>query len=163
MKTAKIIIAITFSFLFIGVIATYIIANKNFEPVMNENYYKIGLDYQKHLDTYQKARSLGIHLHTNFPQTAKWKKSQVVSLEIINTQNTKTEIISANLSCSQAATLKGKIIKTLNQEKTCKQAKCSHRFTSEFVFPKPGRWECFANISLKEEMQLSSQKFIEVY
>ncbi len=64
-KRAFIAMGIAFFFLIVATIYTVYIANKDFEPVADPNYYEKGLNYDKEIEKKLEMLEEGYHFETN--------------------------------------------------------------------------------------------------
>ena len=105
LKRAVIVMGIAFAILVAGIVYSFKIASDSFEPAMHEDYVNRGLDYQKLLDSNEKARSEGwsLEVKTGTLHTA---IENILPITVANEKGLPIESIEFEAYLERPATMK---------------------------------------------------------
>ena len=130
---------VAYMFLVAGIVYSYKLAVTNFEPVIDEKYYEVGLDYQAVLNLQKWATERGYKYTTDI-EKLQISSNQKISLEMVG-QPLKEEV-KAEARFARPATTRGRhSIGFKTVKKTCKSSTCRWLFEGKTGNLAPGHWD----------------------
>ncbi|MDX1958509.1 MAG: FixH family protein [Leptospiraceae bacterium] len=149
----KILLVIFFSLLFIGTYITLKIAYKDYEGVMEKNYYEKGLNFEKEIEVQKKLLALGYRIEVENLESIKVGQKEI-KLIVSKNNTTLTDVKSVKLLLEKPSTSK------FNKDYTFKSTE-KGVFTEKVEITSKGKWILSFYVELSEGI-LEQRKLIEV-
>ena len=157
LKRSFILMGASYAILIIAIVYSFNLANRVFEPVIDNKYYEKGLDFQKIRSADLLAKKDGIKLKVQLLDTSK-KSKKLLDVKITSPWNNRLTEDSIRIVSSEPASIKNQFeARPKLKKRQCKQ-RCETHYTANIHFPKQGYWDITTEVTFKSGARKYSQQ-----
>ena len=158
LKRSFILMGACYAILIIAIVYSFNLANRIFEPVIDDQYYEKGLDFQKVRSADLLAKKDGIQLKVQLLDTLK-ESEKLFNVKITSPRNNRLKEDSIRIVSSEPASIKNQFeARPKLKKRQCKEERCETHYTANLNFSKQGYWDITTEVTFKSGARKYSQQ-----